>query len=64
MIPILEEAAKKTRLLRHSLYGIFCGTLYILKNGRQWMSIPHDFPPCQTHISGNGKSGEGQAIEL
>jgi transposase len=42
--PELEAARKTTRPRTYDLYDIFCGALYILKEGGQWRSLPSDFP--------------------
>lgn len=40
----LESARKRTSPRRADLYDVFCGILYLLKNGCTWRNIPHDFP--------------------
>jgi transposase len=42
--PDLESARKKTNTRRIDLYDVFCGLLYLLKNGCTWRAIPGDFP--------------------
>ena len=44
ILPILEEARKKTKPRTHDLYDIFNALLYILKTGCQWRALPHDYP--------------------
>ena len=42
--PLLESARKKTKPRKLDLYDVFCGNLYILKNGCEWRALPSDFP--------------------
>ena len=44
---ILESAKKETRPLDYDLYDIFCGVLYVLKEGCTWRALPHDYPKWQ-----------------
>jgi len=43
----LEDAKKATHPRRYDLYDIFCGVLYLLKEGCSWRAIPHDFGKWQ-----------------
>jgi transposase len=40
----LEKCRKKTRPREVDLYEIFCGVLYIVKEGCTWRALPHDYP--------------------
>jgi transposase len=40
----LENIKKKTSPRKVDIYDVFCGLLYLLKNGCTWRSLPHDFP--------------------
>lgn len=40
----LEAARKTTHPRTYDLYDIFCGALYIVKNGCEWRALPSDFP--------------------
>ena len=42
--PLLESARKRTRPRKLDLYDVFCGVLYLLKSGCQWIMLPQDFP--------------------
>jgi len=42
--PHLESAKKKTKPREVDLYDVFCGILYLLKNGCTWHDLPHDLP--------------------
>jgi transposase len=41
---IFESARKTTCPRKYDLYDIFCGILYILKEGATWRALPHDYP--------------------
>ena len=43
----LENAKRKTKPRKYDLYDIFCGVLYVLKDGIQWRMLPADFPKWQ-----------------
>lgn len=51
ILPILEQARKKTRPRAVDLYEIFCGVSYVLKSGCQWRMLPSDFPKWRTCYS-------------
>jgi len=44
---LLEEGVKATKPQDIDLYDIFCGLLYLLKEGCTWRAIPHDYPKWQ-----------------
>ena len=48
ILPILENARKKTKPRTVDLYDVFCGLLYVLRTGCQWRQLPHDFPKWRT----------------
>ena len=69
---ILESQKKVTHPRTYDIYDIFCGILYILREGCRWRSLPHDFPKwqnCYKHYSGwkrkgpDGKSALDKALE-
>ena len=41
---MLEDNRKKTCPRKYDLYDIFCGILYIVKEGVTWRALPHDYP--------------------
>lgn len=43
----LIGAKKATRPRRYDLYDIFCGVLYLLKEGCSWRAIPRDYGKWQ-----------------
>lgn len=54
ILPILEQARKKTRPREVDLYEVFCGVTYVLKSGCQWRMLPSDFPAwevCYSYFS-------------
>lgn len=51
ILPILENARKKTRPREVDLYEVFCGVLYVLKSGCQWRMLPSDFPAWEVCYS-------------
>ena len=42
--PMLQSVRKRTRPHKYDLYDIFCGALYILREGCRWRSLPHEYP--------------------
>ena len=38
ILPDLESARRRTKPRTVDLYDVFCGVLYLLKSGRQWLS--------------------------
>ena len=42
--PLLESVKKKTRPRVLDLYDVFCGILYVLKEGCRWASVPKEYP--------------------
>lgn len=46
--PLLESARAKTKPLGVDLHHVFNATLYILREGCRWRSLPHDYPAWQT----------------
>ena len=51
ILPILEQARKKTRPRKVDLYDVFCGVCYVLKSGCQWRMLPRDYPKWRTCYS-------------
>ena len=49
--PLLEAARKKTKPCELDLYDVFCGVLYILKNGCEWRALPSDYPKWRSVYS-------------
>jgi len=39
----LTAARKTTKPRKYDLYDVFCGILYLLKEGCSWRAIPHDY---------------------
>ncbi|MBX4158579.1 transposase [Lactiplantibacillus plantarum] len=44
----MEKLSSTNEARQVDLYDVFCAILYILKNGSQWRTLPHDFPKWQT----------------
>lgn len=44
ILPILEEAKKKTKPRKLDLYDIFNALLYVVTTGCQWRALPKDYP--------------------
>jgi transposase len=44
ILPLLEEARKKTKPRKHNLYDVFNALLYIVKTGCQWRALPKEYP--------------------
>jgi transposase len=40
---ILKSARKVTHPRTYDLYDIFCGVLYVLREGCRWKALPHDY---------------------
>ena len=40
----LESIRKNTRTMILDLYDVFCGMLYVLKEGCRWASVPKEYP--------------------
>ena len=45
---ILESCRKKTKPRTVDLYEVFCGCLYVLKEGCRWRSLPKEYPKWRT----------------
>ena len=43
----LENAKQRTKPRKYDLYDIFCGVLYVLRDGIQWRMLPADYPKWQ-----------------
>jgi transposase len=43
----IDTSSKTTHPMDYDIYDIFCGVLYILREGCRWRSLPHDFPKWQ-----------------
>ncbi|RMX07513.1 IS5 family transposase [Allofranklinella schreckenbergeri] len=48
ILPILEQARKRTKPRTVDLYEVFCAVLYLLRTGCQWRALPSDFPKWRT----------------
>ncbi|RMW97576.1 transposase [Allofranklinella schreckenbergeri] len=48
ILPILEQARKRTKPPTVDLYEVFCAVLYLLRTGCQWRALPSDFPKWRT----------------
>ncbi|MDO4796322.1 MAG: transposase, partial [Brachymonas sp.] len=48
ILPILEQARKRTKPRSVDLYEVFCAVLYLLRTGCQWRALPSDFPKWPT----------------
>ncbi|WP_425520969.1 IS5 family transposase [Xanthomonas nasturtii] len=48
VLPILEQARKRTKPRRVDLYEVWCAVLYVLRTGCQWRALPSDFPKWRT----------------
>jgi len=62
----LESAKKITRPRQYDLYDIFCASLYVVREGCRWRSLPHDFPKwqnCYKHYAAwKQKDEDGKSI--
>jgi transposase len=62
---LLRSARKVTRPRTYDLYDIFCAILYVLKEGRAWRGLPHDFPKrdivCYYYQIGSAAGPNGEA---
>lgn len=61
ILPLLEQARKKTKPRRIDLYEVWCGVLYLLRTGCQWRALPSDFPKWRTVHSYFAKWSEPNA---
>src|SRR3989338_9870404 len=48
ILPLLTSVRKHTHPRTLDLYDVWCATLYVLKTGRQWSALHHDFPKYKT----------------
>jgi len=48
ILPILEQARKRTKPRSVDLYEVWCAVLYLLRTGCQWRALPSDFPKWRT----------------
>ncbi|MEB1361494.1 transposase, partial [Xanthomonas campestris pv. campestris] len=48
VLPILEQARKRTKPRRVDVYEVWCAVLYVLRTGCQWRALPSDFPKWRT----------------
>ncbi|WP_425520745.1 transposase, partial [Xanthomonas fragariae] len=48
ILPILEQARKRTKPRRVDMYEVWCAVLYVLRTGCQWRALPSDFPKWRT----------------
>ncbi|MFC6839928.1 IS5 family transposase [Xanthomonas theicola] len=48
ILPVLEQARKRTKPRSVDLYGMWCAALYLLRTGCQWRALPSDFPKWRT----------------
>jgi len=48
LLPLLEQARRKTKPRTVDLYEVFCAVLYLLRTGCQWRALPSDFPKWRT----------------
>ncbi|MFA1721548.1 IS5 family transposase [Xanthomonas campestris pv. raphani] len=48
VLPILEQARKRTKPRRVDMYEVWCAVLYVLRTGCQWRALPSDFPKWRT----------------
>ncbi|MEB1486941.1 transposase, partial [Xanthomonas campestris pv. campestris] len=48
VLPILEQARKRTKPRRVDMYEVWCAVLYLLRTGCQWQALPSDFPKWRT----------------
>jgi transposase len=48
ILPILEQARKRTKPRSVDLYEVWCAVLYVLRTGCQWRALPSDFPKWRT----------------
>jgi len=48
ILPLLEQARRKTKPRTVGLYEVFCAVLYLLRTGCQWRALPSDFPKWRT----------------
>lgn len=61
ILPLLEQARKRTKPRRIDLYEVWCGVLYLLRTGCQWRALPSDFPKWRTVHSYFAKWSEPNA---
>lgn len=66
ILPILEQARKRTKPRRVDLYEVWCAVLYLLRTGCQWRALPSDFPKWRTVHSYFAKWSEpdGEGVSL
>ena len=48
VLPILEQARKRTKPRRVDMYEVWCAVLYVLRTGCQWRALTSDFPKWRT----------------
>ncbi|WP_386355847.1 IS5 family transposase [Xanthomonas campestris] len=48
VLPILEQARKRTKPRRVDVYEVWCAVLYVLRTGCQWRALHSDFPKWRT----------------
>jgi transposase len=48
ILPILEQARRRTKPRHVDLYEVWCAVLYLLRTGCQWRALPSDFPKWRT----------------
>ncbi|MDO4705209.1 MAG: transposase [Comamonadaceae bacterium] len=61
ILPILEQARKRTKPRTVDLYEVFCAVLYLLRTGCQWRALPSDFPKWRTVYAYFAKCSEVDA---
>ncbi len=61
ILPILEQARKRTKPRSVDLYEVWCAVLYLLSTGCQWRALPSDFPKWITVYSYFAKWSEVDA---
>ncbi len=44
ILPILESVNRSTKPRIVDLYEVFCGVLYLLREGCRWRAIPKEYP--------------------
>jgi hypothetical protein len=45
---IIENCKRKTRPLKHDLYDVTCGVLYVLSNKVGWRDVPTEIAPWRS----------------